>query len=90
MTSPAIIRNRINRELKPFNGYFDAIPLSDIFDVIRRHSGEPVQEDGTPWSGFLCGTEGTAIIGISGFRSCLRIDWYKMPSGRYEVVVYVS
>jgi hypothetical protein len=90
MSTSQTLRNRTNRELRPFNNYFDTIPLSGIFEVVRRNIGEVVQEDGTPWSGLLCGTSGTAIFGIANFRSCLRLDWYKMPSGRYEIVVYVT
>ena len=90
MSTAQTLRNRTNRQLQPFNAYFDEIPLSDIFDVVRRNIGEVVQEDGTPWSGILCGREGNSIFGIAGFASCLRLSWYRMQSGRYEIVVYVS
>jgi hypothetical protein len=71
-------------------GYHDGIPLGAMFDVCRKAGLEPVCEDGTPWSGFLCGREGRAVIELKDCRKALTICWYKMPSGRYEVTPYVA
>ena len=90
-------RKAINREigvlLKPI--YFDQIPLDDLMDVIKKHGFLVVDEAGDPWQGFLCGREGNAvfdIISIDGKKAkyCLILQWYKMPSGKYEIVSYVG
>jgi hypothetical protein len=63
-------------------------------------------EDRTEWSGFFAGEKGKTIIEIgfenSGEEvndiktyipiqnSSLSLSWYKMDSGRYEIVVYVG
>jgi hypothetical protein len=90
-------KNKINRDLgkvlKPI--YFDQIPLGDIFDTIKSHGYVVVDEAGEPWSGFICGREGRAtfdIVSQNGVASKygLQLSWYKMPSGRYEVISYVG
>ena len=71
--------------------YHAAIPLQAIFDVIAQHTGEQViQEDGTPWSGVLCGREGRATFEISNLRQALQLSWYKLESGSYEVTAYIA
>lgn len=89
-TSLQTRRNRVNRGLKVYNGYFPEIPLSDIFAVVRDNLGEVVQEDGTLWSGLLCGEVGTVHFTIRDCRSRLHLTWFTMPSGKYEVTVYVA
>lgn len=90
--SAQTLRNRVNRELRPYNrNYFDAIPLGDIFEVVRRNIGEVIDIDGLPWQGLLCGEDGRCNFQIRGFRcGFLYLTWHTMPSGRYEIVVYVS
>lgn len=93
MTTLRTLRNRTNRALTPFNrNYFDAIPLSDVFNTVENiMGGRIVQGDGTPWSGLLLGEDGRAQFQISGFRTAsLYMSWHKMESGRYEIVTYVS
>lgn len=85
------IKARINKSLSVLNRvYHEAIPMGDIFEVIRRFDGEPMDEDGSKWSGILCGDEGTARIAISGLRCTLMVQWFRMQSGRYELNAYVS
>lgn len=87
------IKARINRELSKLTAdYLPEIPLGEIIKVVEKHAGEGtvVQEDGTRWSGMLCGSEGTARIKINGFRFYLVVQWFTMPSGKYEVVSYAS
>ena len=93
----SIQRKRINREigilLKPI--YFNEIPLGKIDDIIRKHGFFVADEEGNPWSGFLCGREGTVrfdIYSIEGKLSKygLSLQWYKMNSGRYEITSYVG
>jgi hypothetical protein len=79
--------------LKPT--YFESIPLGAIFDVMKDWGFVVVQEDGTPWSGFLCGEEGQANFRFNHGEelvdnSMLVLTWHKMQSGRYEVCGYIS
>lgn len=72
--------------------YFYSIPLEDMFNAIKSFGGQAVDIDGTPWDGLLLGEAGQAAIRIEGIKSVrsLIVTWYTMPSGRYEVVAYVS
>ena len=79
------------------NVYYDKIPLRDIFDVLKKHGIQAVQEDGEPWSGFIAGREGTANFDVAPLGSkevfsnnALHLSWYKMDSGRYEIGVRIS
>jgi len=83
--------HRTNKQLNVYNHeYHDSIPLYGIFDVVERNIGMVVQEDGTRWSGLLLGEVGRADFKIANFRYNLHLSWYKMGSGRYEVVAYVA
>lgn len=88
--STQTVKNQTNRALKPFNGYFDEIPLPGIFQIVKIFAGQVVQEDGTPWSGFLCGAAGSARFNVEGYRFHLMVSWYLMGSGRYEICAYVA
>ena len=70
-------------------GYHRTIPVSAIFEAARV-VGEPLQEDGAPWQGFLCGREGRADIDLEGSRLCLHFQWYRLESGNYEVNAYIA
>jgi len=55
-------KNAINKELHALGSYFKDIPLDEIFGILKSHDVWPIQEDGTPWSGFVtvqgeCGSE---------------------------------
>jgi hypothetical protein len=86
-------------------GYHDKIPLRAVFDVLTQIGVHAVQEDGTPWSGFLvggaeCGTEEAKNQRVNfslvrtdtktPLNNSLFLSWCKMPSGRYEIVSYLS
>lgn len=76
-------------------GYHSQIPLGKMFDAMKSAGLVAVQEDGTPWSGLLCGAEGRAVVPLADgdlnpTRYTFTLSWYKMPSGRYEVTPYVS
>jgi len=95
MATRTTTRNRINRAIgNAVDGtYHDDIPMDEIFDCITAHDGTPVQEDGTPWSGFMCGADGRATIEVTfpTMKSMfVHISWHKMESGRFEVVTYIS
>jgi len=75
------------------------IPLDEIFNSLESRGLIPLQEDGTKWSGILCGNEGRATIEIADALTrnkplknhCLIITWYKLPvTGNFETVAYIS
>ena len=91
----AQVAKKINKELHEFNiNYYGAIPLEDIFDILDKYEYVPIQEDGTPWEGFLLGEDSYAIfecVHLGDLKPLfLYLSWYKMPSGRYEIVTYIS
>ena len=82
---------------------YDSIPLDKIFETLHREGFYPLQEDYTPWRGFLCGREGHMFLEIGTGEqneyaqyttviknACLAVSWYKFETGRYEVIAYVS
>ena len=92
-------KKQVNKKLYSlYSGrYFEAIPLDQIFGILKDVDYTPLQEDGRPWDGLLCGTEGQVYFDL-GHSENLKLDksallamsWYKMPSGRYEIISYVS
>jgi hypothetical protein len=88
------INKDIGKILQP-NVYLNEIPLDDLMDVCSHHGYLVVDEEGNRWSGFLCGREGMVYFDLSnGFtivkNAKLCLQWYKMQSGRYEVIAYVG
>lgn len=80
---PVKYRNRINKQLDNLcrNNYFQSIPLKDIAAILAPF--ELKIEDG-----IYCG-DGETYEEV-GHGVWFRMSWYKMPSGRYEIVAYVS
>lgn len=74
---------RVNDSLQAFGNYHDHIPLDHVNDVLKL-SGFDVLE---PM--ILCGRQGSLNQSV-GRNRWLSLTWYKMESGRYEVVAYVS
>lgn len=83
--------------------YFDKIPLQDIFNILNKYGLIPLQEDNTEWSGLLLGRQAEVNFEISPVdtkneqdmyipyeNTMMRLSWYKMQSGRYEIVCYLS
>ena len=88
-------RDRVNKQLNeeiPCHGV--DVPITKICEIVKSHGGMPIQEDGEEWNGFLCGEQGNTIIVVThpDFRlKCyLNVSWYKLESGRWETVVYLS
>jgi len=52
---PQRSRKTINDALYDLGNYHTEIPLQSIFDICRKENVIAIQEDGTPWSGFLTG-----------------------------------
>jgi hypothetical protein len=67
--------------------YWDGLPIREIAAVLEANGlGSAVLE------GFYCGREGRfseETAGPSG-SAMFSLSWYRMPSGRYEIVSYVS
>ena len=80
---PAKHRARINRELSTLcKGYFPQIPIQEIQAILD------VFELKIP-DGIYCGHEGESMEEI-GHGVWLRMTWFRMLSGRFEIVAYVS
>ena len=82
------------------NKYFTAVPLDALVRACEE-AGYAFDEEEIAC--ILCGREGratwslyrtTEVPGYGTFREAVNamlvLTWYKMPSGRYEVVSYVS
>lgn len=82
---------RVNRDLAQIGRiYHDEIPLDQIFCILRQAGLQPIDIDGTPWSGIICGSDARTRIQIRGQRFSLELAWFTMPSGRYEITAYLS
>ena len=97
---PKKIKNRINKELTSMsmNTYHFEIPIHEMFTILEKHGVAVLNEDGTKFEGFFIGSEGRAILNLGmkknkGFTMSSTnfvLTWYKMPSGKFEIVSYVS
>ena len=65
------------------NTYHDGVPLDRINDALRAHGFDELEPM------LLCGAEGRLHEPV-GRERWLAVTWYRMESGRYEVVAYVS
>lgn len=77
--------------------YFESIPLSLIQEALKPFNLMICDEEGNPWEGLLCGREAHEIFSIADTEgkgiitnTSLSLSWYKMTSGRYEIVGYIS
>ena len=99
---PQNIKNNVNKKFDVMSKEkYKHIPLKDIFNTLKLSSILPVAEDGTEWEGMLSGHEGRQRIDLhyldmkSGNylpvnNAMLVITWYRLQSGKFEIVVYVS
>lgn len=65
------------------NRYFESIPVDEINAILVSHGFTALE------SGFYCGREGRLNEGV-GRGVFLTMTWYKMESGRYEIVAYLA
>lgn len=102
----ALTRKKINRELSGLQNYHVGIPLDIIENILEKYGLLILQEDNTAYEGIFTGEEGRAQIalgyidtahdenGIKAYtpidNSMLILTWYKMGSGKYEIVSYLS
>lgn len=77
-------KRKINNALYDLttNRYFDAIPVAQINAILEPF--EMKMEDG-----IYCGADGHLNEQLAD-NVWLAMTWHKMPSGRYEIVAYVS
>jgi hypothetical protein len=82
-------RQRCNAELSGLPTYHDAAPWAEIDAILSRHDFNPVPEaDAVPTFGAAgCGDRMHVKVGDATW---LLVTIYRMPSGKYEVVAYVS
>lgn len=64
--------------------YWDYIPLKEIFEKLNHHGIVPLQEDGTRWSGFLCGNKECGAPGSENQRANFRLAFRK-PNGLWTL-----
>jgi hypothetical protein len=77
--------------------YFDYVPILRLESVFKNEGLELTDEDGNKNEFIiLCGKEGIALFHLLEPNSgkivknvSLFVTWFKMPSGRYEVVTYI-
>lgn len=98
------IRNKLNSSIKNLttrNGeYFNKIPIQEMMSALEDVGYTLLDESGNQWEGMLVGEQGRANIGLGALQSdgtyapvknaLFTITWYKMRSGRYEIIAYIS
>ena len=98
---PKKIKDYLNSRLYKDYGktYLDQIPLREIIRLLQSELVRVLQEDGTPWSGFLTGDKGSTKFDIAykdtdgkyKVVDCYLIfEWYKIQSGKFEINTYIS
>ncbi len=76
------LQEAVHEFLRPI--YFDGIPATALAALVAEHGFDP-----SDFAGIYCGNQGRAFCQI-GFGRGLALSWYRMPSGRFEIVAYVS
>lgn len=82
--------NKLNKALSKltWGKYFPDIPLKSLGDIFNQYGVDIAFLDG-----IYCGRSGetSQLIPIGDSKSIFwRMTWYKMESGNYEIVCYVS
>lgn len=75
--------------------YQKSVPLDHIADLAKSNGLSLLDEDGSEWSGLVTGREGRCQIDLGTStmlptKHVLNLQWYKMPSGNFEINAYVS
>lgn len=69
--------------------YWPSVPISQLFAAVRPFA-DPVNEDGSPWEGFMTGPIGKASVDLEGTEMKLHLQWYRMESGLFEINAYIG
>lgn len=97
-------RKAAYKAIHPYTvGYRNEVPVTDMIEALQQVGLVALQEDGTPWGGVLCGAEGRAALRLAfdgaeddrGIYPMIEnamfvLTWYKLQSGRFETVAYIS
>lgn len=76
-------RTKVNNALHTLGlTYHPSIPLTDIDTILTSNGFNALEE------AIYCGREGNSNEPV-GYGVYLSLSWYKMPSGRFEVIAYV-
>lgn len=80
-------KNAVNAALYQmgYNKWYDGIPLTEIRDLLERFGF-----NGDCMEGIYCGADGQMNEKVEGSNTYIAMTWHKMPSGRYEIVAYLS
>lgn len=77
-------RRRVNNSLHDLGTrYHDGIPVHEIDAILVANNFDETEP------AIYCGRVGRALIPV-GQKAWLALSWYKMESGRYEIVAYIS
>lgn len=81
------MKNKINREIHKLitNKYFPEIPVKQIGIILASFG-----LDTDFLNGIYCGRQGETSEMIPNSKIFFRMTWYRMESGNYEIVAYVS
>lgn len=88
----------VNREIQALtvNNYFQSIPAGEIQAILDKYGmGTNVETNERVMDGIYTGHQGEMNEPIArdargNPARFFRMTWYKMASGRYEIVAYVS
>jgi hypothetical protein len=86
--------------------YYSEIPLDLIAKILEKYNLVLLQEDLLEWSGMLLGSDSQTTITVGDLttgqkqsygtvykpytNTSLALSWYKMQSGKFEVVCYLA
>ena len=88
---------KVNNEIHAFitNKYFDSIPAQEIQDILDRHGmGIDLETGERVMDGIYTGAQGEMGAPVAKNQRGVpnlffNMTWYKLESGRYEIVAYV-
>lgn len=89
-------RKAVNKKLGAISStHHISVPITEIDQVLRDSEMKLIQEDGTDWSGFLCGRQGGCHIQVASmdgtpYPNLLCLQWYKDQSTTFEINCYLS
>lgn len=76
--------------------YHDSIPVGKIENILNGLGFHLIQEDGTPFSGFFCGREGSCYLQFADEdnntpKCVIALQWYRIGDAiLYEINCYLS
>lgn len=80
------IANQVNKAISAltYNTYFDSIPVNALAAVLQSFGLETRE-----LAGILTGHEGRSTAQVAD-NAYFTMTWYRMASGRFEIVAYVN